>query len=221
MIVEFCEKYPKEVVIRIFNVDNILFTNIEMPALKLAHLGLPGFPKCLLDFSKLKTLDLSDNKITRLPAHTILHDLKYLEDLDVSNNFLHIFEDVQILGYLSNLKSLNFLRNPLPYMFNKFILIASLFRTVSYGINICKIEYKYIIIFIDAGIEFLQYPRKGLFPILKVLNAEPIRMKDLEHIVRDITLFRSKPEEKPKLFQPEINNHVVVSSMKSIVVIIV
>lgn len=42
-------------------------------------------------------------------------------------------------------------------------------------------------------------------------------MKDLEHIVRDITLFRSKPEEKPKLFQPEINNHIIASSMEKFV----
>jgi len=78
-------------------------TNLNaITILELNNFGASNLPeiKCFALFPKLTTLILSENKINKFDANSILKGAPLLEILDLKNNFINNLEDIIDLGSL-------------------------------------------------------------------------------------------------------------------------
>lgn len=100
----------------------------QIPALKLSSHSLSRFPGELTRCSGLQQLDLSDNKLSTLPAAEILTSLPVLQELNLADNYFQSFEllGVEELGQLPKLAKLDLRRNPLKCINQRLELIAIL-----------------------------------------------------------------------------------------------
>lgn len=175
---------------------SIIFIFLDIEFIGVSYLKIEYWPNCLFLFNNLKKLDISNNKLSRIPSHLIINTLYKLEEINLSNNLLHIFEDIQIFGYLHNLCNLNISNNPLPYLFNNQILIGSL---------LCISDY------VNEE-DIFQYPRNRIFPKLKVINNVKIDKDELVNVINSLNSFKHIKKKK-NIQNLIINKERVTSSI--------
>lgn len=85
----------------------------ESPNVCLSNNELDRIPPSsfFLNFSRIISLDLSENKIVNLEASIIVKSCPYIQILNLDNNLLNDLSDFKGLQKLKNLKSLSFLGN--------------------------------------------------------------------------------------------------------------
>lgn len=88
-----------------------VWTLADLTKLSVAHNQLHVIPDDIQRLTALKELRLNHNQITALPS--VMRQLPQLEIIDMGNNQLREYADVEVLGELPNLHSLNLKGNPL------------------------------------------------------------------------------------------------------------
>jgi Leucine-rich repeat (LRR) protein len=92
------------------------------------HLSLTCIPQEIFTLKSLKSLDLSNNKLTRLPGKIIAQELTLLESLDLQCNMLYMLEDLIDLSTMPRLYELNFIQNPVRLLNNRIYLLEAFFK---------------------------------------------------------------------------------------------
>ena len=96
---------------KIENLDNLIYLN----ELYLSDNGITKI-EGLNKLVNLHVLDLANNKIERIEN---VHDLKALEEFWFNQNLLALWEDIDMLKMLPNLKCLYMEHNPIYYVNNR------------------------------------------------------------------------------------------------------
>ncbi|TNJ28837.1 hypothetical protein GMRT_15571 [Giardia muris] len=98
----------------------------KIVVLNLSNCGLERVPACIRAFPCLQELNLSRNRLRRLPSAFIVGTFPFLKILDLSDNYLTDLEDIKRLGVLVDLELLNVMGNPLPAASSRTELLCEL-----------------------------------------------------------------------------------------------
>ncbi|GMF10316.1 unnamed protein product [Phytophthora lilii] len=178
--------------------------NCDQESARLRGQELTMVPPCLFFREHVRRVDLSFNGITRFPGARVALELPCLEVLALSNNLLHVLEDILALASAPRLCELDLRDNPLRLSQNRLYLLETLlFQDVIIDEDILRELYR------DERLKnftstselvtkllYRSYlPRRRGFPMLQVLNCEwisdfEIRQAEVER-GKSIEYFRS------------------------------
>ncbi|KAF4037175.1 hypothetical protein GN244_ATG10782 [Phytophthora infestans] len=167
--------------------------------------GMTQVPSSLFSMENIRRVDLSSNVLTRFPGSRVSQELPYLEVLVLSNNLLHVLEDILALASAPRLCELDLRDNPLRLSHNRLYLLESLlFSDTDFDEEILRELHrderlKKFSSASQPAREVLyrsRLPRRRVFPMLQLLNREWIT--DSES--RQVELERGKALE---YFRPQ------------------
>ncbi|KAI9994185.1 hypothetical protein PInf_016753 [Phytophthora infestans] len=167
--------------------------------------GMTQVPSSLFSMENIRRVDLSSNELTRFPGSRVSQELPYLEVLVLSNNLLHVLEDILALASAPRLCELDLRDNPLRLSHNRLYLLESLlFSDTDLDEEILRELHrderlKKFSSASQPAREVLyrsRLPRRRVFPMLQLLNREWIT--DSES--RQVELERGKALE---YFRPQ------------------
>ncbi|KAE9362400.1 hypothetical protein PF008_g77 [Phytophthora fragariae] len=195
--------------------DNASFRGLEFTVV----------PVRIFSLDKLRRLDLSVNGLTRFPGARVSLQLPNLEVLLLSENLLHVLEDVLALGSAPRLCELDVRDNPLRLSHNRlYLLEALLFHDADSILDeetLCELhrDEKLKNFVSDSQVpKKLLYrsrlPRRGAFPMLQMLNGDWIsdlesRQLELER-GKTLAYFRSQTRGKVATARRR-NNHLTTA----------
>lgn len=113
----------------------------RLVCLNLSHCNLERVPSFLRACSSLQELNLSSNRLTRIPASFFTSSMPFLKILDLSDNYLSNMSDIVGLNVLQDLEILSLHGNPLPGITNRVELLRLLlFTTNNAAFNECLLS---------------------------------------------------------------------------------
>ncbi|EEY64668.1 uncharacterized protein PITG_16096 [Phytophthora infestans T30-4] len=143
--------------------------------------GMTQVPSSLFSMENIRRVDLSSNVLTRFPGSRVSQELPYLEVLVLSNNLLHVLEDILALASAPRLCELDLRDNPLRLSHNRLYLLESLlFSDTDLDEEILRELHrderlKKFSSASQPAREVLyrsRLPRRRVFPMLQLLNRE-------------------------------------------------
>ncbi|KAL3661033.1 hypothetical protein V7S43_014049 [Phytophthora oleae] len=175
-------------------------------------LGLTAVPSSLFSVENVRRVDLSSNELTRFPGAQVSQNLPLLEVLVLSNNLIHVLEDVLALALSPRLCELDVRANPLRLSHNRLYLLETLlFHDVSLdGDSLRELHRDEALKnFTNSSqppkstLYWSQLPRCRGFPMLQVLNGDWItdaesRQVEVEH-GKPLAYFRSLNSDGKKI----------------------
>ncbi|GMF37693.1 unnamed protein product [Phytophthora fragariaefolia] len=174
-------------------------------------LELTVVPTDVFSMENVRRLDLSLNKITRFPGARVSQELPNLEVLLLTDNLLHVLEDILALASAPRLCELDVRDNPLRLSHNRlYLLEALLFHEANIDEDIlrelhrdedlknfsCKSQFPRKMLYRQ------RLPRRRAFPMLQMLNGDWIcdlesRQVELEQ-GKSLEYFRSQIQRNQK-----------------------
>ncbi|OWZ22295.1 hypothetical protein PHMEG_0003017 [Phytophthora megakarya] len=166
-------------------------------------------PVHLFSMVKVRRIDLSSNELTRFPGSRVGQGLPCLEVLKLSNNMLHVLEDILALASAPRLCELDVRDNPLRLRHNRLYLLESLlFHDTAVDEDILRElnQDERLKTFTSssqpprATTYRSRLPRRRGFPMLQMLNGDWItdsesRQVELEH-GKPLEYFRSPKQNR-------------------------
>ncbi|KAG7393009.1 hypothetical protein PHYPSEUDO_013497 [Phytophthora pseudosyringae] len=158
-------------------------------------------PSSLFSMENVRRVDLSSNELTRFPGARVGQGLPCLEVLVLSNNLLHVLEDILALACASRLCELDVRDNPLRLSHNRLYLLEALLSHEASVDQDLLLELSHRDEALKSFTNSAQPPSKMLyrsrlprrrgFPMLQVLNGDWITDSE----THQVELERGKPLE--------------------------
>lgn len=144
-------------------------------------LELTVAPSSLFSMENTRRVDLSSNELTRFPGARVGRELPCLEVLVLSNNLLHVLEDILALACAPRLCELDVRSNPLRLSHNRLYLLESLlFQEADIDEDILRElhqdeslkNYASVSQRSRNSVYRSRLPRRRGFPVLQMLNGD-------------------------------------------------